>query len=262
MALISAYQYDPPPRFWIAQLTGANYLSLLTSAYSLFTIGNTLLLALIATLVTLLFAYPIAQILVRPSGHGTTRRMLLSVVILLLFVNSVVRTVSWFTVLSASGLLSGVLVGLHILPHPVSFLFNNLAVVLGMISYNLPFAILMLASSLRYVGFELEEASRTLGANGLQIFRHVTLPLSELPLLATGNLMFVISLAAFVSPSILGGGVVPFITVNIYQTAVNTINYPVAAAYSIVFTVLTLVIILISGRLFDVLVSKGVKKGL
>lgn len=262
MVVISTYHYATPPKFWTAVFTGKNYLELFTSRYSLFTIGNTLFLSLVTTMITLFFAYPIAQILVRPSSHPTRSKILLGTVILLFFVNSIVRTVSWFTVLSSSGLLSQTLVMLHIEPHPISYLFTGSAVVIGMVSYNMPFAILMLASSLRFVGFELEDAARTLGANELQTFRRITFPLSEIPLLATANLMFVVSIAAFVSPSILGGGVVPFITVNIYETAVNSINYPVAAAFSVVFTFLTLIVIVASGRLFDVLLPKGVRKGL
>lgn len=262
MIVISTYHYAIPPKFWTAVFTSKNYLSLVTSRYSLYTIGNTLYLSLVTTIITVFFAYPIAQLLVRPSSHPTRGKILLGTVILLFFVNSIVRTVSWFTVLSSSGLLSQLLVLLHILPHPISYLFTSSAVVIGMVSYNMPFAILMLASSLRFVGFELEDAARTLGANELQTFRRITFPLSEIPLLATANLMFVVSIAAFVSPSILGGGVVPFITVNIYQTAVNTINYPEAAAFSVFFTLLTVIVIVASGRLFEVVIPTGVRKGL
>jgi len=134
-----------------------------------------------------------------------------------------------------------------------------LAVVLGIMSSNLPYAILMLASSLRYVGVDLEDAARTLGANEFQVFRRVTLPLSELAVIATGNLMFIVALTAFVSPAILGGGVIPFITVNIFYTATEALNLPLSSAFSVFFTILTLAIVLIFGRITNRFLSKGVR---
>ena len=77
MIVISTYHYAIPPKFWTAVFTSKNYLSLLTSGYSLFTIGNTLFLSLVTTVITVFFAYPIAQILVRPSSHPTRSKILL-----------------------------------------------------------------------------------------------------------------------------------------------------------------------------------------
>jgi len=258
MTLISFHPYIPPPAFYGTKITTENYLSIFADRFALFTVGNTLILSLVASLLTMLFAYPIAQLLVRP-GLELTRRLVSSFIILLLFLNSAVRSVTWITILGSSGLINSVLLGLNIIQHPVSLLFTNLAVVLGIMSSNLPYAILMLASSLRYVGVDLEDAARTLGANEFQVFRRVTLPLSELAVIATGNLMFIVALTAFVSPAILGGGVIPFITVNIFYTATEALNLPLSSAFSVFFTILTLAIVLIFGRITNRFLSKGMR---
>lgn len=258
MTFISVHPYLPPPSFWGARLTVENYLSILENSFALFTVGNTLLLGLETTLIAVLFAYPIAQLMVRPR-YARLRKVLSSFVILLLFLNSAVRAVTWLTVLSSSGLINNTLMWLGLLQHPLSLLFTDLAVVLGTVTYDMPYAILMLASSLRYVGVDLEDAARTLGANEFQIFRHVTLPLSEPAMIATGTLMFVVSLTAFTSPAILGGGVVPYVTLSIYDTATAGLNFPSASAFSILFTVMILAIIFIFGKITRRLLSAGVK---
>jgi putative spermidine/putrescine transport system permease protein len=260
MTLISFHSYIPPPAFYGTNLTTENYLSIFADRFALFTVGNTLILSFEAMLLTMLFAYPIAQLLVRP-GSEFTRRLVSSFIILLLFLNSAVRSTTWITILGSSGLINSVLVGLNITQHPLSLLFTSSAVVLGISSSNMPYAILMLSSSLRYVGEDLEDAARTLGANEFQVFRRVTLPLSELAVIATGNLMFIVSLTAFVSPAILGGGVIPFITVNIFYTATEALNLPLSSAFSVFFTILTLAIVLIFGRFTNRFLSKGVRRG-
>ncbi|HKM50053.1 MAG TPA: ABC transporter permease [Candidatus Bathyarchaeia archaeon] len=261
MGLVSVYPYVPPPKFWGTTFTLENYLSILEDRFALFTVGNTLLIGLESTLVSVLFAYPIAQMMVRP-GRRWLGKLLSSFVILLLFLNSAVRAVTWMTVLGSSGLINNVLIWLGVLQHPSSLLFTNLAVVLGIVSYDMPFAILMLASSLRYVGVDLEDAARTLGANEFQIFRYVTLPLGELAIIATGTLMFIISLTTFTTPAVLGGGVIPYVTLSIYDTATSVLNLPSASAFSVLFTIMTLSIIFIFGRITGRLLSTGVKRGI
>jgi putative spermidine/putrescine transport system permease protein len=252
LGVFSTYTFAAPPVFFKPTLTLVNYLTIYSSREFWLTIGNTFEIGACVTLLTLFLSYPVSRMLIR-SERPRMRKIFLNLIIADLFISSIVRAFSWIGVLGSSGLVNYAFLDLHLINRPERLVFTQFAVIIGITSYVLPFGILTLSSTLRFVGADLEEASSTLGANKIQVFRYITFPLSIPSFVATGSIVLVISLAAFVAPVVLGGGIVQFVTVNVYDEAVQALNYPLASAISVLFTALSLAVIFLTERIFSAL---------
>jgi putative spermidine/putrescine transport system permease protein len=239
MVIVGFYTFYPAPKFLGLPFTIDNFVQLIRNVFFWNDLLSTLKLSFGASIISVLLAFPLAQLLVRP-GQKSLKRAITVIVILSLFVSSIVRSAAWLLLLSNTGIVNSTLIFLRLIHNPLNLLYNPTAVLVGMISFNMPYAILTLVAGLRLVGVELENAARTLGANEFQVFGRVTLRLSALPLASSATLMFVVSLASFVSPLILGGGVVPFTSVDIYTYATIALNYPESGAIAALFTIVVL----------------------
>lgn len=192
----------------------ANYAALLErpvyGRMALRTIGG----AVIVTLVTLALALPYAWLMVR-TRRPSLRKALLVALFLPFFIGQVVRAYGWLIVLGQQGLLNAALAGLG-LPS-VSLLYTYPGVLLGLVQYMLPFAVLMLAPALAAVPEEVELASASLGARPVATFRHVVLPLARPGLVAAAVVVLTLTLTDFAMPEIMGGGGNDFIASAVYD---------------------------------------------
>jgi putative spermidine/putrescine transport system permease protein len=170
--------------------------------------------AVIVTFVTLVLAFPYAWLMVRtPRPH--VRKFLLVALFLPFFIGQVVRAYGWLIVLGKQGLLNAALaeVGLP----AVSLLYTYPGVLIGLVQYMLPFAVLMLAPALTAIPEEVELASASLGARPLATLRHVILPLARPGLVAAAVVVFTLTLTDFATPEIMGGGGNDFIASAVYD---------------------------------------------
>jgi putative spermidine/putrescine transport system permease protein len=192
----------------------ANFADLLTRpAYgrmALRTLGG----AVIVTGVTLALAFPYAYAMVRTARSGL-RKFLLVALFLPFFIGQVVRAYGWLIVLGQQGLLNATLAALG-LPS-LAILYTYPGVLLGLIQYMLPFAVLMLAPALTAVPEEIELASAGLGARPSATFRRVVLPLARPGLVAAAVVVFTLTLTDFAMPEIMGGGGNDFIASAVYD---------------------------------------------
>jgi spermidine/putrescine transport system permease protein len=157
-----------------------------------------------ATVVSLLIGYPVALfIATRPARWRTP---LLVLVILPFWTSLLIRTYAWIVLLNDEGLVNRVLRGSGLVDDPVRLLYNEFAIVLGMVSTYLPLMVLPLYAAIERVGPRLGEAAADLGANAWQRLRTILVPLT-LPGIAAGCIfVFVPSLGNFIIPDLLGGG--------------------------------------------------------
>ncbi|CAN7374456.1 ABC transporter permease [Bosea sp. LjRoot90] len=223
----------------LGEVTLQNYARFLTDGYYLNDLLlRTIRLAAIATLFSVVIGYLGALVIVRASPTAQSWMVLL--VMLPLWVNLVVRTLSLMVVLGRNGPVNQILVGLGFSARPLPLLYNETAVVIGMVQVAVPFVIMAIYGVLQSIPRELEHAAMTVGATPLSAFRRVTLPLSLPGILAGSVLAFGINVESFVVPILLGGGRVRFMSVAAYETATVSNNLPFAATIGVVLLVVTM----------------------
>jgi putative spermidine/putrescine transport system permease protein len=197
----------------------ANYHKALTDSLFTTVAMRSLLGSLIVTVVTLVFAFPYAYVMVRTQSSAL-RKLLLIALFLPFFIGQVVRAYGWLIILGNQGMVNEAL-GVVGVP-PLRLLYNYPAVLFGLVQYMLPFAVLMLAPALTAIPEELEAAAQSLGAGWTRTFRHVVLPLARPGLVGAGLVVLTLSLTDFAMPAILGGGSQDFIANAIYDQFFRT----------------------------------------
>ena len=193
-------------------------------------------LGALATFICLVLAYPIAFSISRRSEH--VQRTMVMIVMLPMWMNFLLRTYAWMTLLEDQGLINQFLglFGLHW--HVIN---TNTAIVLGMVYNFLPFMILPLYSVMAKLDPKIIEAAQDLGSNNYQIFKRVVLPLSAPGIVSGVTMVFVPAVSTFVISKLLGGSKYMMIGDVIESMFMGDgCNYNVGAALSLVLMVLML----------------------
>lgn len=209
---------------------------------------RSLVLAAAATVLALLLAYPMALVITRA---GRWRNALLFLVVLPFWTSFLVRTYAMIFLLRDSGAVNQLLLGLGFLETPLQLLYTPGAVLFGLVTGFLPFAVLPIYTALEKLDPALDEAAEALGARGWRRFTRVTWPLSRPGVVAGGLLVFVPALGAFLTPDLLGGAKVMLVG-NLVQNQFTTArNWPFGSALSLVLLGVVLVAMLVRLRWRD-----------
>ena len=198
-------------------------------------------IALIATAIALIIGYPAAYLI------ATTRRdwqvPLLILAMLPFWSNYLIRTYAWMVLLNNEGLINRALARLGLVEAPLPLLYNEFAVVVGLVYGYLPFMILALYSSISRLNPEIREASADLGAPAWKTFWRIVLPLT-LPGAAAGSIfVFVLSIGNFITPDLLGGGQVKMVGNLIYDQFLKARDWPFGSALAFVLIGLMLLLL-------------------
>lgn len=158
-------------------------------------------IAVLTTMVCFVLGYPLAYALAKFFGH---RSILLFLFLVPLWMNFLLRTYAWMTILEQNGVLNALLslVGLP----TIDILFTDTAVVLGMVYNFLPFMVFPIYSVLKDMDNSVIEAAQDLGANRVQVFFRVVLPMSVPGIISGLTMVFMPSVTSFIIPNLLGGG--------------------------------------------------------
>jgi spermidine/putrescine transport system permease protein len=186
--------------------------------------------ASMTTVVCALIGFPLAYVVARASPRW--QWVWLTLVMIPFWTNFLVRTYAWILILRADGLVNGVLLRLGIQSEPLSLVFTDFAVAIGLIYGYLPFMVLPLIVAIERISPQLEEAAYDLYASTGAMLRHVVLPLSKPGFIAGGVLVFIPSLGAFITPYLLGGGQKMMIGTLIQQEFLVSRDWPFGAALS------------------------------
>ena len=203
-------------------------------------IATSFRISIIATFVALLVGYPAAYAITRLRRNLQVMVMIL--VILPFWSNYLIRMYAWIVLLNQQGIVNTALLKSGLISEPLQLLYNEGAVIVGLVHSYLPFVVLTIYSSLQRLNPELAEASRDLGANAAQTFWRVTLPLT-LPGVASGGVfVFVLSVGNFLTPNLLGGGQVRMIGNVIYDQFTVARDWPFGSALAmlLIFIMLAL----------------------
>ena len=228
---------DVAMRTW----TVSNYVKFFTDPFNYSILIDTLLLGLKATLVCLVFGYPIAWLCARASARWQS--VLLFLVILPILTSVVVRTFAWIVILGRQGVLNQIAMGLGLVNEPLRLLYTELGVVIVLAQVQMPLMVLPILTVLSKMDPNLADASRVLGAGEWRTFWKVTLPLSLPGIIAGCILTYSASITAFVTQSLIGGARLIYMPLNIYQQAVGANNWPFAAALSIIFLIAVIAVV-------------------
>ncbi len=212
----------------------ANWTGLFGDSFYLELIINSVLVSLGITLATLVVSYPIALYLHRSTGRWRT--FLTVLVISPLLTSAVVRTYGWIALLADQGPIVSSIAALGF--EPPRLMFNTTGVVIGLTEILMPYMILSLLAGFGRLDPRVEEAAMTLGATPARTFWRVILPLT-LPGIALGCLLcFVLAVSSFITPKLLGGGRVFLLATEIYDQAIVTLNWPLAATLSMLVLII------------------------
>jgi ABC-type spermidine/putrescine transport system permease subunit I len=207
-------------------------------------------LALICTVLSLLFGYPVAYLLthVKPS----TRNLLIIFVVVPFWTSLLVRIYAWMVILGRQGIVNSILVMAGIISSPLDLIYNTFSVTVGMVHFLMPFMIFSLYSVMSGIDKNLMKAAYTLGASPVRAFLRVFFPLS-LPGVGAGSLIvFILGIGFFVTPALLGGRKDIVISMLIENQVSVQLNWPFAAAIGFALLIFTLLIFNIANKYLGV----------
>jgi spermidine/putrescine transport system permease protein len=166
-------------------------------------LGNSFWIAGISTAICVVLGFPLAWFI---SRSGRRKNLYLNLVMLPFWTSFLVRTYAWMFLLRDTGLVNSTLQGLGLISEPLPLLYNDGAVVLGLVYGYLPFMVLPIYSTLERLDPHLLEASADLGARPWQSMVRIVLPLSASGIAAGAILVFIPCLGSYLTPDLLGGG--------------------------------------------------------
>jgi len=244
LVIMSVYPFlaSGPPRFtWVA------WQRFLTDPYYWGVVGTTLRLGAIVTGLSLLIGYPTAYAIskIRRPSWALAAYLILFAPIL---VSVVVRTYGWLLLLSQTGAVNYVLRTLGLIQTPIPLIFNMTGIIIAMVHILLPFMVFPILSVVGQLTPDLKEAAQDLGATRWQTFRRVTLPLTLPGVVSGSQIVFTLTISAFVTPFLMGGGRVQILSGLIYRD-MEAVNLAFAAVVALVLLLLAMAILAGSNQL-------------
>lgn len=222
-----------------------NYLQLNNSIY-IKIFKESFYVAGICTAICLILGYPFAYLIARMQSKF--KNLLVLLIIIPFWTSSLIRCYSMITILKPKGLINSVLLWLGVIDKPLSLLFTDTSVMVGLVYNLLPFMILPLLTNIERLDHRLIDAARDLGANRFTTFRKIILPLTLPGILSGCILVFLPAMTIFYIPDLLGGSKSILLGNLIQNQFLIAENWPLGSAISIVFTLLLAVLLLIYWR--------------
>jgi putrescine transport system permease protein len=204
---------------------------------------RSVIIAAVATFMTLLIGYPIAYGMAR--APTTIRPVLLMLVILPFWTSFLIRVYAWIGILKPEGLLNQLLMTLNIIDTPLIILNTDTAIYIGIVYSYLPFMVLPLYSALEKMDYTLIEAANDLGCPPLAAFWKITFPLSLPGVVAGCMLVFIPAVGEFVIPDLLGGSETLMIGKTLWNEFNANRDWPVSSAVAVILLLLLVVPIMI-----------------
>jgi putative spermidine/putrescine transport system permease protein len=229
----------------------------LTDPYSLKVLGQTLVIGFETTALCLLLGFPLAWLFVR--SPGWLRGVLILIILLPLLTSVVVRTFAWIVILGRLGIVNSLLMTLGLIDTPLRLLYSEGGLVFALAQVHMPLMVLPLITALSRIDPNLADASAALGAGAWRTFLRITVPLTLAGIIAGCLLTYCMSLTAFITQTLVGGGQMLLMPGYIYQQAAAVQDWPFAAAISVIF----LVAVLAAVTVFNLLgrLAQGVEHG-
>ena len=196
----------------------------------------------LTTAICLALGFPLALFI---SRAGRRKSLYLSLVILPFWTSFLIRTYAWMFLLRDTGLINAFLQRLGLIHSPLPLLYNNGAVILGLVYAYLPFTVLPLYATLERLDPSLLEAAADLGAKPWDSLFRVTIPLAAPGFLAGAVLVFIPCLGSYLTPDLLGGGRTVLIGNLIQNQFTSARDWPFGSAASLIMMALVMLLLLV-----------------
>ena len=231
---------------FVSQLDTENYKTIASDALYVDAYLSSLKIAGIATLLTLLIAYPVAYGMARAPKEWQSTLMMM--VILPFWTSFLIRIYAWIGILKPEGLLNTFLQWLGIIQEPLQIMNTPTAVYIGIVYSYLPFMLLPLYSNLEKINPTLLEAAEDLGSKPWRAFWQVTFPLSLPGVVAGCMLVFIPAVGEFVIPDLLGGSDTLMIGKTLWNEFFANRDWPVSSAVAIILLLVLVIPIVLFER--------------
>ena len=235
LALLSFRERTGPREF---KLSAAQYHTFFTEPLYWHVFARTAAMSAIATLLTLLLAFPVAWTITK-LAPGKLGAMLFMVCLIPFWVSETVRTLGWMILLRETGVLPSVLVHLGVTSVPVELLYHDATILVGLVYTSLLFMVVPLVGSLENLDNSLIEAAYNLGASGWSVLRTIVIPHAAPGITAGCIVVFMLTLGNYLTPTLLGGKNSLWFTEQIYSQFITRFNWEQGAAFGFLLLALS-----------------------
>lgn len=220
----------------------ANYTTILTEPLYMLTFARTAMMSILATVLTLLIAFPVSYYIAK-MARGRARSVLFLMCLVPFWVSELVRTFGWMILLRESGVISGLLQWAGLAAGPVEMLYNDAAMMVGLVYTSMLFMVVPLVTTLDSLDDAVIEAGYDLGGSGPSILREIVIP-HAMPGIVSGSIVvFMLSLGNYLTPTMLGGKDSLWFTQMIYSQFIVRFNWELGAAFGFMLLILSSLIV-------------------
>ena len=220
----------------------ANYLAFFREPLYIWTFLRTAIMSMLATLITLIIAFPVALYIAK-IAQGRLQQVLFLLCLIPFYVSELVRTFGWMILLRETGIVSNLLQWLGVADQPVEMLYNDAAIMIGLVYTSMLFMVVPLVTTLESLDDSIIEAGYDLGGSGLAVLREIIIP-HAIPGIVSGSIIvFMLSLGNYLTPTILGGKDSLWFTEMIYNQFIVRFNWELGAAFGFMLLLLSSLIV-------------------
>lgn len=223
-------------------LSPANYLTFLNEPLYLVTFARTAVMSILATIITLVIGFPVAYYIAK-MARGKLQPILFVLCLVPFWVSELVRTFGWMILLRETGIISSLLQWLGLVSGPVELLYNDAAIMIGLVYTSMLFMVVPLVTTLSSLDDSLIEAGYDLGGSSASVFREIIVP-HAMPGIVSGCIVvFMLSLGNYLTPIMLGGKDSLWFTELIYSQFIVRFNWELGAAFGFMLLFLSTAIV-------------------
>ncbi|WP_299935138.1 ABC transporter permease [uncultured Pelagimonas sp.] len=224
------------------ELSFANYLTFFNEPLYLWTFMRTAVMSILATMLTLLIAFPVSYYIAK-MVKGRMQAALFLLCLVPFWVSELVRTFGWMILLRETGIISNVLQYAGLASGPVEMLYNDAAIMVGLVYTSMLFMVVPLVTTLESLSDEVVEAGYDLGGNGVSVLREIIIP-HAMPGIVSGCIVvFMLCLGNYLTPTMLGGKESLWFTELIYSQFIVRFNWELGAAFGFMLLILSSLIV-------------------
>ncbi len=224
------------------RISPANYRTFIDQPLYLTTFARTAVMSVLATTLTLIIGFPVAYYIAK-MARGRTRSVLFVLCLVPFWVSELVRTFGWMILLRETGVVSSLLQWAGLAAGPVEMLYNDVAIMIGLVYTSMLFMVVPLVTTLDSLDDAIVEAGYDLGGSGPSILREIVIP-HAMPGIVSGCIVvFMLSLGNYLTPIMLGGKDSLWFTELIYSQFIVRFNWELGAAFGFVLLILSSAIV-------------------